>query len=73
MLVYCGQYTQLSTAYTCAKILEWLAPVSPQLTRDKVHQYRVGGSGSWFINSKSFKSWVILNATSTFWLNGISK
>ena len=55
-----------------AQILEWLSPVNPREIRDKVSKSRIAGSGKWFTASEQLQRWRGSQASSTFWLNGIS-
>lgn len=55
-----------------AQILEWLSPVNPGETREKVSKSRIVGSGKWFTASEQLQEWRQSKTSSTFWLNGIS-
>ncbi|KAL8830923.1 MAG: hypothetical protein Q9191_001158 [Dirinaria sp. TL-2023a] len=69
-----GQLEQQAeaTENTHAKISQWLSPIDPRNTFEKVEKYRAAGSGAWFIGSKPFQNWFGSKTSSTFWLNGIT-
>ena len=52
--------------------MEWLSPVDPQQSYEKIIRTRAQGSGAWFTDSKRFTNWRHSNTASVFWLNGIT-
>lgn len=52
--------------------MEWLSPVDPRQSYEKIARSRTPGSGAWFVDSKSFMAWRDSTTSSVFWLNGIT-
>ena len=54
-------------------IVQWLSPVDAEAIRTKLVSNRVSGSGTWFIDSEVFQTWVKSYESTILWLNGISQ
>lgn len=54
------------------KIMEWLSPVNPRQSYEGIAKSRTPGSGAWFGANKRVLNWYDSDATSVFWLNGIT-
>ena len=52
--------------------MEWLSPVDPRRSYEKIARSRTHGSGAWFTDSKKVTNWRQSSTTSVFWLNGIT-
>ncbi|MCJ1393371.1 hypothetical protein MMC18_006244 [Xylographa bjoerkii] len=53
-------------------IAQWLSPVNIETMRTKIGSNRVINSGTWFVDSKVFQTWVESNESKILWLNGIT-
>ena len=52
--------------------MEWLSPVDPRLSYEKILKSRTMGSGVWFTESKKYMAWRESATDAVFWLNGIT-
>ena len=54
------------------KVMEWLSPVDPRQSYERILKSRTPGSGAWLTDSKDFLTWRESATNSVFWLNGIT-